>query len=160
MTANDAIKLNLDSADMVCMGYLEDLSDADLLVRPCPGANHINWQLGHLIASEYEMLKAIHPDVSNALPEGLEEQYGRDKVGSDNPNDFRSKEELLNLYRAQRKISLEMLAKESSDKFDQPSGVPYAPTVGSLYSMLGSHWMMHCGQWVIVRRILGRPPLF
>ncbi len=36
----------------------------------------------------------------------------------------------------------------------------YAPTIASLFSMIGSHWMMHAGQWVIVRRELGREPLF
>jgi uncharacterized protein (DUF1330 family) len=32
----------------------------------------------------------------------------------------------------------------------------YAPTVAAAFSMLGSHWLMHAGQWVIVRRELGR----
>jgi hypothetical protein len=28
-----------------------------------------------------------------------------------------------------------------------------------MLSMQGSHWMMHAGQWVIVRRNLGKPVL-
>lgn len=160
MTSNDAIKLCLDAAEMVCMMYLQDLSDEDMFVRPAPGANHINWQLGHLIASEYEMLHEIRPHAPSKLPEGFEEQYAKATAGSDNPADFRTKEELLEIYKAQRQVSLEFLAGENPDEFDKESGVPYAPTVGSLYSMLGSHWMMHSGQWVIVRRLQGRPPLF
>ena len=31
---------------------LSDFSDADLFVRPCPGANHAAWQLGHLCNAE------------------------------------------------------------------------------------------------------------
>ena len=38
-----------------------DLSDADLLVRPAPSANHIAWQLGHLIASERNLVEAAAP---------------------------------------------------------------------------------------------------
>ena len=35
---------------------VSDLSDADLLVRPVPQANHIAWQLGHLILQECESI--------------------------------------------------------------------------------------------------------
>jgi hypothetical protein len=28
--------------------------------------------------------------------------------------------------------------------------------MGALCNMMGSHWMMHAGQWVVVRRELGR----
>ena len=31
---------------------LGDFSDADMLARPAPSANHAAWQLGHLIAAE------------------------------------------------------------------------------------------------------------
>ena len=36
----------------------------------------------------------------------------------------------------------------------------YAPTVGAVLLLIGNHWMMHAGQFVPVRRKLGRPPLF
>ena len=67
MNARDAIKISIDSGAMVTSMYLEDLSDAELLKRPCSGCNHINWQVGHLIVSENQMLgmanpKAVTPD--------------------------------------------------------------------------------------------------
>ena len=52
MNAKDVIKYNLRVADMGWSTLLSDLSDADLLVRPSPAANHLAWQLGHLISSE------------------------------------------------------------------------------------------------------------
>ena len=39
----------------------------------------------------------------------------------------------------------------------QPVPDLHAPTLGALYLMQGGHWLMHCGQWVIVRRQLGKP---
>jgi hypothetical protein len=36
----------------------------------------------------------------------------------------------------------------------------YAPTVAAVYDMQGSHYLMHAGQWVVVRRQLGKPPLY
>ena len=56
MNARDAIKLNINSANMICQGYLADLTDAELLIRPVPGANHIAWQLGHLLVGEHGRL--------------------------------------------------------------------------------------------------------
>ena len=52
------------------------------------------------------------------------------------------------------------LAKETEANLDKPTGVDYAATVGAMYSLQGSHWLMHAGQWAVVRRQLGRPPLF
>ena len=51
----------------------------------------------------------------------------------------------------------------SDADFDQPGPEPmraYCPTVGSVFTLQGTHWMMHAGQWAIVRRKLGKPPLF
>src|SRR5678816_3939499 len=61
MNAKDAIKYALESTHNMVTMYLGDLSDADLLVRPAPGANHIAWQLGQLIAAEagYFLSKAV-----------------------------------------------------------------------------------------------------
>ena len=56
MKAKEAIKSSLDGNLFVLKMYLADLSDADLLVRPVPGANHVAWQLGHLIAAENKIL--------------------------------------------------------------------------------------------------------
>ena len=46
------LKLAIDAGDMISLPYLEDLSDKEMLHRACPGCNHINWQVGHLIVSE------------------------------------------------------------------------------------------------------------
>lgn len=37
MNAHDALRLALTTAEMISLGYLSDLSDSDLLVRPVPG---------------------------------------------------------------------------------------------------------------------------
>ena len=52
MNAKDVLRLDLKANHAILTNYLSDLSDADLLVRPAPGANHIAWQLGHLIVAE------------------------------------------------------------------------------------------------------------
>src|SRR5262245_59434635 len=68
MNAKDAIKFALESNQNMIGMYLSDLSDADLLVRPTAGANHIAWQLGHLIIAEVNFFL---PKVPGAKPAAL-----------------------------------------------------------------------------------------
>ena len=70
MNVRDAIKLSIDTGNMVSMMYLEDLSDQEFMRRPCPGCNHMNWQIGHLISSEHRMGNIIAPGSMPELPAG------------------------------------------------------------------------------------------
>ncbi len=160
MNSREAIKLSIDSGDMISMMYLGDLTDQDLMRRPCPGCNHINWQVGHLIAAEHKMGNTAVPDSMPDLPDGFEEKYSKETAGIDDPAKFCTKEELLAVYKDQRKATLAALENLSKSDLDHETGVEYAPTVGAMFSLQGSHWLMHCGQWAVVRRQLGRPPLF
>src|SRR4029078_8537321 len=88
MNAREAIKLNINTAHMICQGYLADLTDADLLVRPVPGANHIAWQLGHLLTGEHEMMQEAYPGSMPALPAGFAEKYTNDTSKLDSASAF------------------------------------------------------------------------
>ncbi len=157
MDAKTALQDALATADMIGNAYLSDLSDAEFMQRPHPQCQHINWQVGHLIASEHGMLSGIAAGKMPPLPEGFEEKYGKDTAGCDDPAMFASKAELMDAYRAQRAGTLAVLEGLSPAELDNETGVSYAPTVGSTISMQGTHWLMHCGQWVIVRRNNGKP---
>jgi hypothetical protein len=162
-TATNLIKASLETAAFAVDGYLQDLSDEDLLIRPVENANHIAYQLGHLIASENMMVSAVCPGSMPDLPEGFAEAHTKETSKSDDPGQFRTKAEYLQLMREQRAGTLAAVEKVSDEILDQPSPEPfreYAPTVGSIFALQAMHWMMHSGQWVIVRRKLGRDPLF
>jgi hypothetical protein len=160
MDAKQAIKLGIDAGDMIGMMYVSDLSDADLMKRPCAGCNHINWQVGHLIVSEHGLTNGVVPNSMPPLPAGFAEKYTKEMATSDDPNVFASKEELLRVYKEQRAATLAALDKLPEDKLDAPSGMDFVPTVGGIFALQGSHWLMHAGQWAVVRRQLGRKPLF
>ena len=42
-------------------GHLADFSEADMLARPAPGANHVAWQLGHLIVATTNLINMVTP---------------------------------------------------------------------------------------------------
>lgn len=157
MQTRDVIKIELGTAEFVALKYLEDLSDADLMCRPHPQCNHVNWQIGHLVASEFEMMDKFAPGGMPPLPERFAARYDRATQGSDDQSQFATKDELLTAYRTQREATLKALDQVEQEDFDQATGISYAPTLGSLYLMQGGHWLMHCGQWVVVRRQLGKP---
>src|SRR5438105_11239485 len=75
MTAKDVIRNLFRFNDNVLNDYLKDLSDTDLLIRVVPGANHIAWQLGHLIKAEASLGKYIPGTAEFTLPADFAETY-------------------------------------------------------------------------------------
>jgi DinB superfamily len=160
MNVKDALKLGIDSGKMISMAYVEDLTDQEMLHRPCKGANHINWQVGHLTQSENMMINMAVPGSMPPLPADFAEKYTKDTATSDNPAAFLKKAELLKVFEQQRAGTLAALEKIKEADLDKPTGVEWAPTLGSLFAMQGTHWLMHAGQWAVIRRQLGRKPLY
>ena len=163
MNACEALRASMDAPTMIVNSYLGDLSDADLLVRPVEGANHIAWQLGHLISTENKMIDAVCPGSMPPLPEGFAEKHTTETAGSDDASDFLTKDEYTQLAAEQRSAMLAALESLSDDDLSgaAPESTPeFVPTVGAVFSMMPTHWVMHAGQWAVIRRKLGRPPLF
>ena len=163
MSIGQHIQKELKLPASVVQAYLSDLSDDDLFVRPHPKANHIAWQLGHLIAAEHDLNNMVCPDSMPALPEGFKEQHSKETAGSDDKSAFRSKDEYVQLMNEQRAATLALLDRLSDEELEKPAPEKiqqFGETVGTVLAGQSAHWMMHAGQWVIVRRILGKEPLF
>lgn len=163
MNAREALKQAMSTPEMVCNGYLADLSDEEIFVRPVDGTNHIAWQLGHLISAEHNMVEAVCPGSMPPLPEGFAEKHNKETAGNDDPSAFMTKDEYLKLAQEQRAATKAALEKLSDDDLDKPAPESLqriAPNVAGIFSMQPSHWLMHAGQWAVTRRKLGRAPLF
>ena len=163
MSSHQAIQEAIRQSETTCQRYLDDLTDAELLVRPVPGANHIAWQLGHLIKSEHRIMEAVSPGSMPALPPGFFEKHTNDTATLDDPAAFYTKAEYLAVAAEQRKGTLAALERLKEEDFARPAPESLqriAPTVLGMFVMQSTHWTMHAGQWVIVRRKLGRKPLF
>jgi uncharacterized damage-inducible protein DinB len=162
MTGKDVIKQALEFSRMVTLSYIEDMSDADLLVRPVPTANHTAWQLGHLIASEHGMVTALGHDLP-PLPAGFPEQHTKETARSDDPATFLGKAAYLDLMTKTRTATLAAIDQTPENDLDKAAPEQlrdYAPTVAAVLAVLAAHELMHAGQCVTVRRKLGKPILF
>jgi hypothetical protein len=162
MQAKDAIKAALNSTQHILAWYVSDLSDADLLVRPVPGANHIAWQLGHLIGAEPFLVRTELPDAAYPeLPAGFAEQHSKDTAASD--TGFRTKAEYVEWSKKTRDATLAAVDKLSDTDLDRASTgrmAKMAPRLADLFVLVANHTMMHAGQFTVVRRKLGKPVLF
>jgi hypothetical protein len=160
MNAKDVIRQAIGLSDMILNKYVDDLEDANLYIRPVDGMNCIAWQLGHLVSSERGMVEGVKPGSCPALPEGFEENHTPDRAKSDDTSKYLSKNEYVALIQAQRVATKAVLDGLSESELDAPSPErmrSFCPTVGSVMMLTGTHYLMHLGQFVAVRRKLNKP---
>ncbi len=160
MDSKDVLKQTLATTNMVVTSYLSDLSDADLMVRPGPGCNHLAWQLGHLIDSNTSILNTIAPGAAPALPVGFTEMHSKENAGKEDCSSFLKKSEYEALYKKLDAAVVAAIDKMTETDLDQPSPENWRsmfPRMGDMMVLLVSHSLMHAGQWVPVRRALGKP---
>jgi len=163
MNSNDLLRRTIEFSNTICSAYLSDLADEELLLRPVESANHIAWQLGHLIVSEHNLINLVCPGTMPDLPPGFETQYESDQSTSDNQGDFHTKDEFFRAFAEQRNATLAALDQLTPEELMKPAPEEIhhlCQTVAEVFALQGQHWLMHGGQWVVVRRRLGKPPLF
>ena len=124
MNTHQAIKATILSGQQITEAYLTDLTDAEILVRPVPGTNHIAWQLGHLIAAEHDMVDLVRPQSMPELPAGFRERHNKDTSKSDDPNAFLKKDQYLEAFKKQRAGTLAALESLSDADLDKPAPEP------------------------------------
>lgn len=163
MSIANHIKAELQLPTFVVQSYLKDLTDEQLFIRPHERANHIAWQLGHLIEAEHNLNDMVCPNSMPSLPEGFAEKHSKETAGSDDQTAFYTKHEYLQLMEEQRAGTMALLDKLSDEELEKPSPEKiqkFGATVGGVIAGQSAHWMMHAGQWVIVRRQLGKEANF
>ncbi|HEY7154380.1 MAG TPA: DinB family protein [Gemmataceae bacterium] len=161
MNACQLAEQSLKFTQFVINGSLSDLSDADLLVRPVEGANHIAWQIGHLIVTERRLAGQLPSATFPELPAGFADKYANDPSVQNATDGFATKEQYLDLFNKTREATLAAVAKLRDADLDKPAkGPANISNLGGLLNLVANHSMMHGGQFSVVRRKLGKPVLF
>ncbi len=162
MDAKGVLRQVVELSHMITRAYVDDLTDADLFVRSVPGANHIAWQLGHMVSGTQQMLAMLgHP--SPALPEGFVAAHSAQTSSVDDAAKFATKDEYLGLLEQMKAAALAAIDATPESALEQPGPEAmreYAPTVAAALGVVGMHGTMHAGQFIPIRRKLGKPPLF
>jgi hypothetical protein len=160
MSVADLFSKNiLQTKGMIAM-TLADFSDADMMFRPAPAANHAVWQLGHMANATRNMVTGCDPSV--AFPFEDDSRFGKSKAAVDDAASFPTKAELLGRFDQAMDVAAAWAAKLTDADLAKPTPErmqKFAPTVGSVATLLASHPMMHLGQFQVARRALGKPHL-
>jgi uncharacterized damage-inducible protein DinB len=142
---------------------VEDFSEAELLVRPVPAANHPYWQLGHLCDIEVDIVNSIRSGTL-AEPAGeFRERFSSGGTKDETALTGFGKEELLSLFGANREKTIALLKELTAVELDAAAPRDYAHIalqVSDLLMLLVHQGMMHAGQMQVARRKLGKPILF
>jgi hypothetical protein len=155
----DSLERNLGMAQWM----LSDFSDADMFVRPIPGANHATWQIGQPTASEWRLSKLLKPETAIELPAGYAEKFTKHTAAIDDPAAFPNKAQLLEQLARVRASTVAIVKSMTEADLALPIEGPAAkivPTHGHAVMMLiPTHLAMHVGQIQVIRRKLGKPHL-
>jgi hypothetical protein len=164
MNGIQAIQAALDGTRRTLKWFVDDMTDADLLVRPVPAANHIAWQIGNVIVGDkYLVAEQLSQTAYPELPAGFMELHGPEGAKKDGPEGFLTKAKYLELFDAVRSATIAAVGKLSDADLDRPTVgkiAAWAPTLGRVLQMVSDHTLMHAGQFSVVRRKLGKPVLF
>jgi hypothetical protein len=164
MNGAEVIRTALASTGPMLAMHLQGFTNAELFVRPTPGANHLAWQIGHLIVAERSLVLGQLPSAEMpSLPEGFAASYKSDAAKLDGPEGFETLAEYLALFSAMRAGSIAAITTLTDADLDRPTVGPlagFAPTLGGVLLLVANHALLHCGQITVVRRLLGKPVLF
>src|SRR5690349_5113565 len=157
---NDLLVLGLVNTQALLKRYLSDLSPKEYLHRPSPNANCAAWTVGHLAMTDRHLLKLFGAPLPE-LPAGFDKSFSRDE-GCPQAEDFGDVSAVVPIFDQHRDrltaVGKSASAEQLSKKMDKPIG--FAVTFADVLSFATIHTSMHAGQIVMIRRSLGRPPLF
>src|SRR5688572_13995996 len=98
MNGRQAIQTALKTTQENLAQFVNDFSDADLLVRPVPTANHAAWQIGNVIVGDIFLVKTELPDTPYPdLPAGFMDLHGTKGASQEGKDGFLTKAEYLKL---------------------------------------------------------------
>jgi hypothetical protein len=163
MAQLDLIANSLTSNFEMLKEHLAEFTDAEMLVRPVPNANHAAWQVGHLAVLEAMLCGMYVPEKAPKMPADAEKTYGREGASSDDASRFFKKEEGLKILGQARGALVEWVKTMSEADLAKPAPEwckGWVATIGELLLGIIGHTTMHVGQIQVIRRKLGKKILF
>jgi hypothetical protein len=160
-TPTAAIVYGLRASQKLFHRYLDDLTPAEYLHQPCPGANCAAWLVGHLLLTDRKQLVGLGVTDLPDLPTGFEERFAITRQAAGTPGEYGAPSALVALFDDHRARLIAAVTTVSAEKLREapPYGSPLFADRGEAAAFMALHTAMHLGQITIIRRSLGRPPV-
>lgn len=146
-------------SDMLIGKMTADLSDDDYFKIPVPGTNHVAWLIGHIATSEDSMSSAICGTTATT-DEATQNLF---KGGSKCVGDaavYPARSQIDAMYRESRTNMVEKLKAFDAAKWNDPSpegwDKNFFPTLGVIWTIMGTHPFWHIGHLTVCRAALGK----
>ncbi len=163
MTPNDTIAAGYRMAKALIHRMVDDLTPAEFMHQPCPGANSAAWIIGHLAITmrKTAIRLGVEDHDLTAFSPALTQLLSKTGKPAGDQSDIMVARDLLNIFDECIGAVIAAVKRIPSRKLAGPPSAPspiannYAE--GMLFGSL--HIAMHSGQLSTIRRSLGKPPV-
>jgi len=140
-------------------------NDDDWFFQANPKTNHALWIVGHLGLADNMFASRFRPDTADK-PDGWDELFW---FGSEiqSREAYPAIDAVRQYFASRRENLISVIESLTEDDLSGPAPSPEerspiagAPNIGHLLVFAAQHEFMHTGQFTIIHRALGNPPLF
>jgi DinB superfamily len=166
MTRLEAALAGMRSAREYTRGLLEGVGDDDWFRMPSEGVTHIAWQVGHLAIAEYRLMLAqvrgTRPDDERFIPASYVKLFGRGSTPSADASAYPSPRELRDVLDEVHQHALAELSSFPHQRLDLPPEREHrlCKTKLDCLEWCARHEMLHAGQIGLLKRLLGKQPVW
>jgi hypothetical protein len=166
MTEIELITTQIRSVRRYTEGLLETIEESDWFWMPAGQITHVAWQVGHLAYAEYRLtLERIRGEMNEdaeLIPEAFRRRFARESVPDPDPAQAPTPAEVRAVFDRVHRQALAELAHLSDADLDVLLPAPHrlARNRREILLWCGQHEMLHAGQIGLLRRLLGKAPLW
>lgn len=134
--------------------------------QPGEGLNHLAWHVGHVAFAQYFLcLKRVRDRIESDLeliPTSFLKRYKFGSKPSPDPAKNATIDDLLATFRGVHELALRELAERTDAELDTPTHPPHPffDTKLGAIEWCSQHELIHCGQIMLLRRLLGKPAVW
>ncbi len=157
--AKDVVLTQLGTSEFLITQMTADLSDEEYFKVALPGTNHPAWLVGHVGVSHDRMSSAICGKETKT-DQTTQELFMAGSTCHADASKYPSRSAIDTLYRENQAHAIELLKGFDEGNWDDPSpegwNKEFFPTLGAMWTLLGSHPFWHVGHLTVCRTALGK----
>ena len=157
--AKDVILYQLATSEYLFNQMTADLSDEEYFKVPLPGTNHPAWLLGHVAVSG-DRMSAATCGKETQTDQATQELFVAGSTCHEDPSKYPPRAQIDAMFRDCQANVVELLKAFPNGKWDDPSPEGWNkdlfPTLGTIWTLIGSHPFWHVGHLTVCRAALGK----